>query len=242
MDYVRKVHSNIPAVCACIRFTGMVKHAAWFRSAACVLQESRGRWNSLDCLLAFGWCGSAVVGGFLLDRFGFDLTFIITASAQVCLAVQQAAPLLPACMLTGHASALTRHLRPWCQPVGLCSRHSCRAQVIMPDFGRPMRGRPLQSSCCCRWCGFCGAMPRGPRRAPSPPATGLRRRPLLLPSPSCGSPCSTARHSAPVRRRPWQQVGAPALGTLQAHPATICWIPALQTRGTIQDAAGALQR
>jgi hypothetical protein len=58
-----------------------------------VLQESRGRWNSLDCLLAFGWCGSAVVGGFLLDKFGFDLTFIITASAQVRLA--SAAPLQP---------------------------------------------------------------------------------------------------------------------------------------------------
>lgn len=48
-----------------------------------VRKDSRGRWNSLDCLLAFGWCGSAVVGGFLLDRYGFDLTFIITASAQV---------------------------------------------------------------------------------------------------------------------------------------------------------------
>lgn len=47
-----------------------------------VRKDSRGRWNSLDCLLAFGWCGSAVAGGFLLDTYGFDLTFIITASAQ----------------------------------------------------------------------------------------------------------------------------------------------------------------
>lgn len=43
----------------------------------------RGRWNSLDSILAFGWCGSAVAGGFLLDAFGFDLTFLITAFFQV---------------------------------------------------------------------------------------------------------------------------------------------------------------
>lgn len=59
------------------------------------VQDSRGRWNSLDCLLAFGWCGSAVAGGFLLDKFGFDLTFIITASAQVGLRQHSAARLWP---------------------------------------------------------------------------------------------------------------------------------------------------
>ena len=36
-----------------------------------VPKEARGRWNSLDSVLAFGWCGSAVAGGFLLDAFGF---------------------------------------------------------------------------------------------------------------------------------------------------------------------------
>ena len=50
---------------------------------SCVLQDVRGRWNSLDSILAFGWCGSAVAGGFLLDAFGFDLTFLITAFFQV---------------------------------------------------------------------------------------------------------------------------------------------------------------
>lgn len=48
-----------------------------------MMQDVRGRWNSLDSILAFGWCGSAVAGGFLLDAFGFDLTFLITAFFQV---------------------------------------------------------------------------------------------------------------------------------------------------------------
>lgn len=46
-------------------------------------QRQRGRWNSLNSVLAFGWCGSAVLGGFLLDAFDFDLTFLITAFFQV---------------------------------------------------------------------------------------------------------------------------------------------------------------
>lgn len=47
-----------------------------------VPKETRGRWNSLDSVLAFGWCGSAVAGGFLLDAYGFDSTFCITATFQ----------------------------------------------------------------------------------------------------------------------------------------------------------------
>lgn len=47
-----------------------------------VPKESRGRWNSLDSVLAFGWCGSAVAGGFLIDAYGFDATFCITATFQ----------------------------------------------------------------------------------------------------------------------------------------------------------------
>ena len=46
-------------------------------------QSQRGRCNSLNSVLAFGWCGSAVLGGFLLDAFDFDLTFLVTAFFQV---------------------------------------------------------------------------------------------------------------------------------------------------------------
>ena len=46
-------------------------------------QETRGRWNSTDNVMQLGWSGSAVLGGFLLDRYSFDGTFLITASVQV---------------------------------------------------------------------------------------------------------------------------------------------------------------
>ena len=49
---------------------------------ALVLQESRARWNSLDGVLIFGWSGSAFLGGILIEKFGFDFTFCITALVQ----------------------------------------------------------------------------------------------------------------------------------------------------------------
>jgi len=49
---------------------------------ASVLQESRARWNSLDGVLIFGWSGSAFLGGILIEKFGFDFTFCITALVQ----------------------------------------------------------------------------------------------------------------------------------------------------------------
>ena len=46
------------------------------------LQESRARWNSLDGVLVFGWSGSALLGGILVDTYGFDVTFCLTALMQ----------------------------------------------------------------------------------------------------------------------------------------------------------------
>ena len=46
------------------------------------MQESRARWNSLDGVLIFGWSGSALLGGILVDKYGFDVTFRITALMQ----------------------------------------------------------------------------------------------------------------------------------------------------------------
>jgi len=46
-------------------------------------KSSRARWNSLDNISSFGWSGSAVVGGILIDRFDYGATFIITAFIQL---------------------------------------------------------------------------------------------------------------------------------------------------------------
>ncbi len=47
-----------------------------------LVQESRARWNSLDGVLIFGWSGSALLGGIIVDKYGFDFTFCITALMQ----------------------------------------------------------------------------------------------------------------------------------------------------------------
>jgi len=47
-----------------------------------VPKTSRGRWNALDSVTSFGWSGSAMAGGALLDQFGFGFTFLATAAMQ----------------------------------------------------------------------------------------------------------------------------------------------------------------
>ena len=46
-------------------------------------KEERARWSSLQTITQFGWSGSAMLGGWLLDHYGFEITFIITASLQL---------------------------------------------------------------------------------------------------------------------------------------------------------------
>ena len=46
------------------------------------VQKSRGKWSAVDSIVAFGWSGSAFLGGILVDRAGFDWCFLITAMAQ----------------------------------------------------------------------------------------------------------------------------------------------------------------
>ena len=46
------------------------------------VQKSRGKWSAVDSIVAFGWSGSAFIGGILVDRAGFDWCFLITAMAQ----------------------------------------------------------------------------------------------------------------------------------------------------------------
>ena len=48
---------------------------------------SRGKWNAIDGVTRFGWSGSAVLGGSLVDSGGYALTFVITAALQVVAAL-----------------------------------------------------------------------------------------------------------------------------------------------------------
>lgn len=46
------------------------------------MQRHRGKWSCLDGVTIFGWSGSAVLGGMLLDRYGFRSVFVATAAMQ----------------------------------------------------------------------------------------------------------------------------------------------------------------
>ena len=48
-----------------------------------VPKENRAVWNSLESVTSFGWSGSAALGGWLIHRVGFHVTFLITATMQV---------------------------------------------------------------------------------------------------------------------------------------------------------------
>ena len=47
-----------------------------------VPKEERARWKSLESVSAFGWCGSAAMGGWLADKYDYTYTFLITALLQ----------------------------------------------------------------------------------------------------------------------------------------------------------------
>mmetsp|Transcript_11714 Transcript_11714/g.28866 ORF Transcript_11714/g.28866 Transcript_11714/m.28866 type:complete len:698 (+) Transcript_11714:20-2113(+) len=47
-----------------------------------VPKKTRARWNSIDSITRFGWSGSAVVGGYLVDRYSYSVTFLVTAIMQ----------------------------------------------------------------------------------------------------------------------------------------------------------------
>ncbi|KAJ1463574.1 major facilitator superfamily domain-containing protein [Pelagophyceae sp. CCMP2097] len=47
----------------------------------------RGRWNAVDGVTRFGWSGSAMLGGWLLDRGGYSLNFAVTAAMQLLAAL-----------------------------------------------------------------------------------------------------------------------------------------------------------
>eukprot|EP00123_Amoebidium_parasiticum_P018179 comp24125_c0_seq1/m.43768 comp24125_c0_seq1/g.43768 ORF comp24125_c0_seq1/g.43768 comp24125_c0_seq1/m.43768 type:complete len:461 (-) comp24125_c0_seq1:210-1592(-) len=47
-----------------------------------VASEKRGLWNSLESVAGFGWSGSAVVGGLIVDLYGYEASFGFTAFIQ----------------------------------------------------------------------------------------------------------------------------------------------------------------
>ena len=47
-----------------------------------VPKRHRAKWNSLESLNVFSWSGSAALGGLLIDRLGYQATFLITAALQ----------------------------------------------------------------------------------------------------------------------------------------------------------------
>ena len=45
-------------------------------------RSRRGRWSAADSITAFGWSGSALIGGLVADQHGFGATFYATAALQ----------------------------------------------------------------------------------------------------------------------------------------------------------------
>jgi len=45
-------------------------------------KDQRGRWKALQSITSMGWSGSAMLGGYLIDRYGYGVTFIMTAAFQ----------------------------------------------------------------------------------------------------------------------------------------------------------------
>jgi MFS/sugar transport protein len=48
-----------------------------------VPSQQRARWKSLESIAAFGWTGSALVGGILSDEHSYQFTFLLTAYMQL---------------------------------------------------------------------------------------------------------------------------------------------------------------
>ena len=46
-------------------------------------EASRGKWESLNSITTAGWCGSAMLGGYICDHYGYGTTFYVTAILQV---------------------------------------------------------------------------------------------------------------------------------------------------------------
>lgn len=69
-----------------------------------VPRHKRGRWNSLASVTRFGWSGSAMVGGFVVNKWGYGPSFLVTAILQI-VAAAILALLLP---IIGHEREVSK--------------------------------------------------------------------------------------------------------------------------------------
>lgn len=53
-------------------------HSTW----PVTVQETRARWNSMESIMQFGWSGSAVLGGLIIDHSTYSVSFLTTAAVQ----------------------------------------------------------------------------------------------------------------------------------------------------------------
>ena len=63
-------------VCACVRMANN-------KTNNTVSKSNRGKWNSVESLGQFSWTVSAVVGGFVVDRYSFRASFVGTCLIYV---------------------------------------------------------------------------------------------------------------------------------------------------------------
>jgi MFS family permease len=52
-----------------------------------VSKKHRAKWNSLESINIFSWSGSAALGGWLVDTYGYQATFLVTAALQATAAM-----------------------------------------------------------------------------------------------------------------------------------------------------------
>ncbi|RLN52794.1 hypothetical protein BBJ29_000762 [Phytophthora kernoviae] len=77
-----------------------------------VPKSHRARWTSLAGLTAASWAGSAVLGGIIVDSYGYRLCFLVAALVYICgLALETI--LIP---LTRHAAESVEYLKPYTRP------------------------------------------------------------------------------------------------------------------------------
>ena len=53
-------------------------------------KRDRAKWSSLESVSSFGWSGSALLGGAVIDRGGYRAVFLATASLQAVSALVSA--------------------------------------------------------------------------------------------------------------------------------------------------------
>ena len=78
--------------CGCMWCTGGLAYSI---IADYVPKKYRARWNTLESIASFGWSGSALLGGKLVEMYDYNTTFAITGILQLLALVVFYLPLVP---------------------------------------------------------------------------------------------------------------------------------------------------